>query len=220
MNTTVDPATALAAKAGVCTVLSGLFWTPPTGEYVRLLRDADAADALNEYCSLIGVRAESEIETLRDCVSTDDCEAMAERLNIESVELFGFGASDREAVPLYGSLWLGDRALVMDTVTQEVAAFYREQGFTSAHDSSDVIPDHISRELEFVAALFRIAAAAELDGDIDDSRHHQARAQEFLERFASRWWREFGELTERTAKEPFYVAAGGLLGKVAPALYA
>ncbi len=53
--------------------------------------------------------------------------------------------------PLNESVYLGDQQLVNTERTQQVARVYAAAGFSPAPEYHDLLPDHLSLELEFMA---------------------------------------------------------------------
>ncbi len=111
-------------------------------------------------------------------------------LRTEYTRLF-INAAPRSTIPPYASVYLdGDRCLYGRT-TEKTRDFYRESGYDLADESEPA--DHISHELDFLAAL------------TGEARHDDEEL--FLQTLFRPWFERFQEKSMKEARHPFYKAS-------------
>lgn len=93
------------------------------------------------------------------------------------------------------SVWIDEDHLMLQAPTFEVRAFMRRHGLAAA-DWRRMPDDHLSVELEFLAALLELGEAAE--------------ARRFLDEHLSRWLPSFASAVQARAATPLYRALAGL----------
>ncbi len=119
----------------------------------------------------------------------------------EHYQLFGFNLFPYESIFLDGAGLLGG------TVTEQVAARYRQIGYVA--DTAVASPDHISQELGALAHLCQAEADAWEDDRPHVARQMQARQRTFLGEHLLRWLPPF-ILAVRQRERPFYTALADL----------
>lgn len=126
-----------------------------------------------------------ETEYLREWLQ--QCPDLCSVLRLEYTRLF-ITAPRRSTVPPYASVHLDDGALLQGRTTQRIHDFYRGSGYELAAVSEPA--DHISLQLDFLAALAR-------DGRI-------AEEEQFLDTFFRPWFAIFKEKCFQATAHPVY----------------
>jgi len=193
-------------------MLSTFFWIPVPAERIHEWRNGDALDYFDEFCAVLGCDTGEAVRGLREAIGSDTVAEVERLLNIDSTYLFRIGADDVPASP-YGSVWLEPDRLLMGTTTREVAVVFREYGVKVAEETDDFVPDHISRELEFLALAWRNEASSLAEDDDVAAAGHREVAQRFFERHCAPWWERFADAVVGHAQTAFFRQAGLLLGE-------
>lgn len=156
-------------------------------QLMRYPEDAAGLSMLLEACLELtrALNWEDAAEELRRWLqeNPDACSA----LRLEYTRLF-ITAPRRSTVPPYASVHLDDGALLQGRTTQRIHDFYRGSGYELAAVSEPA--DHISLQLDFLAALAR-------DGRI-------AEEEQFLGTFFRPWFTIFKEKCFQAAAHPVY----------------
>lgn len=205
------------ARSGAAIVLSKIFWVPIPEEMIGAWRVDKTFAYLQEYFDVIGCDDGGAIATLVEDLCAGTQAATERRLNVESTYLFRIGDDEVPASP-YGSVWLEPERLLMGSTTQAVAVFYREHGARVADEAGDFIPDHISRELEFLAFMWRKEVEARGAGDLEAASRHKEAGQEFFLTHCAGWWPLFAQAVTAHAETTFFKSAGALLSCYTDAL--
>lgn len=129
-------------------------------------------------------------------------------------------AMSTHAVSPYESVYTSEEHLMMQAARDEVVAAYASSGFAKAGEYH-VPEDHISLELDFMAALGNRAAnavdtvlAAQVDTESDPlaEAERDMNAQiDFLERHLFVWAPQFCDELEKRAATPFYRGVSQML---------
>jgi TorA maturation chaperone TorD len=143
-------------------------------------------DFLDAYENLLaGLELDKEREELHNSRTSDD--DLLQTLRLEYTRLF-INAAPHVIAPPFASVWSdGDHDLQGKT-TARTRDFYRAHGY-DVPDSSEPV-DHISYELEFLAALTR-------EGNLEAE-------QEFIQTLFRPWFLKFHHKIEGETVHPYY----------------
>jgi TorA maturation chaperone TorD len=111
-------------------------------------------------------------------------------LQTEYTRLF-ISAAPRTTIPPYASIYLDGDGCLYGRTTERTRDFYRESGYDLADDSEPA--DHISHELDFLAAL------------AGEARYNDEEI--FLQTLFRPWFERFQEKSMKEARHPFYKAS-------------
>jgi TorA maturation chaperone TorD len=182
-------------RNGLYSLLAAVFRDAPGKDLLGHLLDP----ALQRDLAAAGLDAESISSLEPGAVSQ-------ETLSIEFSHLFvgpGKHVSPHESVQLGrgGTLWGPETVAVKRFI--EGAGFAYEGGYHG-------LPDHISVELEFLAQLASLEAAAWQAGDEEQASNCRRFQREFLDRHLGRWVAPFSERVGKMARLPFYAGMANL----------
>lgn len=114
----------------------------------------------------------------------------------------------------YASVRDGEgRGFLRGRTERSIADFYRENGFALPADS-DVFPDHIGVELEFLALLAAQEAQAHQDGAAEEVARLQEVELLFRERHVRTWVGDFARDVATGASTPFYRSLALLVARI------
>lgn len=188
--------------AGGFSILAGLLATPLEDEEVASLADGNQLAHLEEYASYLGLDVSDAITAMRDVLGGEEA---ARRLNVESTSLFNVRTPAPPAMP-YESVWREPEKLAMGKSAQQVARAYFHAEVRPSEEYGDAAPDHIARELSFVAVASReIVLALERD-DLETADHWVRIRNGFLVDHVSKWAPEFFEAIVEDDSSDFFSA--------------
>lgn len=179
------------ARAAIYGVLSRVFAGKPTSELLRALKKREMLDALSAF----------EVVMSPDFIAGDDTE-QAHELAVEFTRLF-IGPGPHIA-PYESVFVLGDGEdlpRLWGKATLEVADFYAEAGLSPAEQE---VPDHLSLELEAVAALAREEAEQWESGDTEEATRLRDLQKSFCSEHLERWVPEFCRAVSERSASGFY----------------
>ncbi len=157
----------------------------------------------------LGVFTDLDIEGIEALLQSSE-EKLIEDLAVEYARLFlgpGKHISPHESIHHkredgdWGTLWGAD--------TVDVKKFIEATGLSYEADYKGM-PDHISVEFEFMAALARREAQAWAENDEAIARSCVAMQKKFLEEHLTHWIPDFCEKVSQQAELPFYRAVAEL----------
>ncbi len=198
-------------------MLSRLFWTPLTRDTLLAMRDGDELDHLSEFFGVLGKDVSRHVAGLKDRLRDSEIGVVERDLNVDATYLFKIGFEDLPAPP-YGSVWLEPEGLLMGKTTASVALAYKIQGVEVDTDTADTIPDHLSRELEFVAHMYRRYTEAVDAGDDEAVEAVEEATRGFLDTYCLPWWPSFATAAGEHARTDFFRTASDLLLELCDAL--
>lgn len=193
------------AVAGAFAALGRMLATPLETDQVEALRDGESLLHFGEYLEALGVDASDQLQRMRNVLSAAELESVSQRLNIEATRLFHVHLPEPPAIP-YESVWREPERLAMGRSAVAVAAVYRESGIAPRETFADQAPDHIARELEFVAAAARSEASALQDGDAERAERWARVRGDFLSEHVQRWVPEFLQAVVADGRSEFFRA--------------
>jgi TorA maturation chaperone TorD len=183
---------ALLRRASVLRALAWTFTYPGPGHRAALLEALEALEGADAE-PLAGVTAAWR------AVDEDAARAAYSRLFL--------GAAP---CPLNEASWCNARNLSGAMELSDIQGFYRAFGFTLA-DSGRETGDHLSAELEFLAALLVKVAYARFQGWGEASEVTHSALARFLEAHPGRWISAFAaRLLALEAEPPYHQAASAL----------
>lgn len=178
--------------AGGFSVMARLLATPLEVSDVAALRDGSDIDHLEEYLGGLGLDASDEIAQMRSVLADGSVEQVAQRLNIECTRLFHIHLPEPPAIP-YESVWREPERLAMGRCTAEVARTYHEAGVHPSEQFADAAPDHIAREMAFVAVTAQREAMALQAEDAGEAQVWAQRREQFMREHVVLWVPSFFE---------------------------
>lgn len=186
-------------RGNVYGLLALIFRAPLSAPVLREVRTPVFQKALLRA----GVRLGEDFSTAAE-------ESLRDELTIDYTQLFH---GPRNHLPPFESINVGGAGATLNgKAASSVRQFLEASGFFFNEDS-DLLPDHLSVELEFMAELTRREGEYWRTGDADSARRSQTRQRLFLDRHLAAWGREFGRKIEQRATSPFYREAGRLLSE-------
>lgn len=211
METTIDEARFSEALSisGAFAEMARLFATPLEKAQIATLRGGEALDHLAEYLGVLDVDAQEDISRLRAALMNGSLEEVDERLNIESTRLFHVRLPEPPAIP-YESVWREPERLTMGRAARATAAIYRERGLYPSEEFGDTAPDHIARELDFVAIAARKEALALQDGDTAGADQWAVVRGEFVNEHIVPWVPAFFGAIVSDGTSEFFASAAGI----------
>lgn len=177
--------------------LYGLLARVYSSEPDKLLIEMVKAQPFKDAFSELGVELESDFTDRPE-------ELLLEELAVEFSRLFlgpGPHISPHESV--HHEIQEGKRGLLWGDSTVEVKRFIESTGLAIESDFN-LIPDHISVELEFMQLLTKEEAKAREEGDADGANRYLDMEREFLDRHVLAWVPSFCDKVMSTAQSGFY----------------
>ncbi|MBI2378647.1 MAG: molecular chaperone TorD family protein [Deltaproteobacteria bacterium] len=193
----VTPAEGL--RESLYRILGGLFEAPPSAELLESLEREEVFRQLAEDSEFLFGRALEGLGALEAGARLEYSDVITQ----EFARLF-VGPETLPAPP-WESVYRSPDRLVMQQPAYEVLEAYVATGL-GYDQMTKCPPDHVAKELGFMAAL--IAGPRELN--LDPALSH-ATQREFLDRHLSTWLPDFAEDLRRAASTPFYRGAAELL---------
>jgi TorA maturation chaperone TorD len=124
----------------------------------------------------------------------------------ERVRLF-VNAPGGVPAPPYGSWWLEET--LQGRSTEEVAAFYRQEGLQSSGGAGPA--DYLPAELEFLHFLLQHQRAARVTRSESLEQQGRESERQFLERFLLPWLPAFCSGARQATADPFWLSVFDLL---------
>lgn len=109
--------------------------------------------------------------------------------------------------PPWESVYTSPKRLMMQEAADKVIKIYHETGL--AISSADVMPDHISAELNFLAVLFQ-----KMNDDSEGNGGSLSIIEKFLDEHLKRWVPLFVSDMERSADSALYKALARVTGEI------
>jgi TorA maturation chaperone TorD len=192
-----------AERASLYGLLSRMFRTEPTLEFIHLFRSAAVQKALGDLNLSMG----------RAFMEADE-QILQERLAAEYTRLF---LAPPTHLPPYESCFVGGIKQPKETfepslqgkAAHETAAFYAENGITFSHEAN-LFPDHIAVELDALRLLCDLEAEAEGRGNPEEVLRCRQTAARFLAEHVNRWVPLFCDAVIESAGTGFYAVAAEL----------
>lgn len=197
--------TEVLSISGAFASLARALATPLEQDVVAALRTDEYSDHLAEYLELLDAGASSEVEAMKSALMDGTIEEVDTRLNIESTRLFHVHLPEPPAIP-YESVWREADRLALGRSAVEVAAVYRELGLYPSGSYGDTAPDHVARELDFVAIAARREAMALQDEDIEQAERWRRARESFMEQHVLTWVPRFLEAVADDGTSAFFSA--------------
>lgn len=190
----------LQARAHWYRLLAGAFAEEPSGPFLHELR--------SDAC--LGALAELGVAFGDDFLKPDE-PALVETLACEYTMLFVApgGFPPMESVRLQGGF--------RQSAVSEVRAFYAEEGFALQTGRFAAFEDHLSAQMQFVAALLDREAEALAGGDEKEAQRLAKCVRRFWVLHLGRWARGYAALVEDAADHSFFREMARLLGDFARA---
>ncbi len=143
-------------------------------------------DFLDAYQNLLsGLELERELEVFDNCRKNDD--NLLKTLRLEYTRLF-INAAPHVIAPPFASVWCDSDHDLQGRTTEKIRDFYRAHGY-DIKDATEPV-DHISYELEFLAALTR-------EGNLEAE-------EEFLKTLFRPWFTKFHQHLGRENIHPYF----------------
>lgn len=202
---------AAISHAGAFSILARLLWVPLEEPLIADCAEGELLDHFAEYCAVIGVEVSGQVSRMREALSGARADVVI-ALNVESTRLF-HTAVDELPAPPYESVWTDGEGLLGGPSTSAVALAYREAGLSVAEEPGASLPDHVSREFEFLAHAARSEArAVEAESHLDAEVWHE-RARTFMWAHTMRWVPQFFQAIIADGRSEFFgaLADAGLL---------
>lgn len=195
-----DLASLLAQRYSYYDLLRRIFlWQMPQGLFAELVeaakREQDDDDSVSSH--------DAALRSVLKQVAASDVPAVYRDIQIEYTRLF-LGPRHLPAPP-YESVYRSPQKLMMQDVTMDVRAFYRNNGFCVAQFGQEP-DDCIGIELEFMCALSKQSVQALTSQDCDQLATLVSAQHEFCELHLSRWVPQFCGDIVRDTKSEFWKA--------------
>jgi TorA maturation chaperone TorD len=173
----IDPQTRDTVRAEVYSLVAGLLAGAPSRDQLASLAKEGILDLLRQRMEESGLGDLPELSELTAAMGTTDetSEALRREFNVL------FLGPGKLSAPPWESVYLSPDRLVMQAPAQEVLREYVDAGL--GYDGMiGCPPDHVAKELGFMAALISVVA----HDDADQGAIHQ-RQQHFLLHHLLRW---------------------------------
>ncbi|WP_303906444.1 TorD/DmsD family molecular chaperone [Thiohalomonas denitrificans] len=189
-----DTVEALRSRAHWYRLLAGAFAEEPQSGFLRELR--------GEHC--LADLAELGVDFDADFLGRDE-EVLAEELAAEYTMLFiaPGGFPPVESVRLQGGY--------RQSAVNETRDAYAAEGFAVQSGRFATFEDHLSVEMQFIAALLERQAEALSAGDVKDARRLDKVVKRFWVKHLGRWSRGFAQTVEGATEYSFYREMARLL---------
>ncbi|MBI4820823.1 MAG: molecular chaperone TorD family protein [Deltaproteobacteria bacterium] len=188
-----------ALRETVYRVLQGVFREPPSSSLLEQLERECLFEELSKESELVFGRSIGGLTLMQSGARPD----LAEALRLEYAKLF-VGPDKLEAPP-WESVYRSPDRLVMQKPALEVLERYLEAGL--GYDGiTSCPPDHVARELDFMASLISRSRSGELDPARSASMQ-----REFAAAHLCSWLPSFARDVTRAATLPYFLGAAELL---------
>ena len=197
----IDPQTRDTVRAEVYSLVAGLLAGAPSRDQLASLAKEGILDLLRQRMEESGLGDLPELSELTATMGTTDetSEALRREFNVL------FLGPGKLSAPPWESVYLSPDRLVMQAPAQEVLREYVDAGL--GYDGMiGCPPDHVAKELGFMAALIGSAA----DGN-DHGEAARERQQDFLRRHLLQWLPRFCGDLELADTARFYRIVARLL---------
>lgn len=191
-----DLARSAEGRAGLYGLLALLFRRPLDATTLHAMQSDELAAALTE-CGI-------QIDEL---LATDNLDLL-ELLAVDFTQLFH---GPRQHLPPYESVQTGHGdSELYGAVTEQVRRVFEAHGF---EPGSNELPDHLSVELQFMAALAQAEATAWANGQAAEARALREEQSTFLKEHLGCWAPAFGRQVQTRAETRLYRGLGALLAE-------
>ncbi len=188
------PAEIARSRQGFYRFFSLALAPPEEGEFVQLTTAADLLDSLEpsryafwpQWCAVT-----SELR------SSDGIDGLA----AEHVRLFGAGAGGVLCPPVESFYRAGGQHETTGTIVTAIERDYRELGVAAGG-----VPDHVTTQLEIMAAMCAREHQAWEARRVDDAIRYLETERQFLRRHPARWVPELRERVHAAGASDFYAA--------------
>jgi TorA maturation chaperone TorD len=191
----------------------------PDAEWVATLLDRRWPDTFISATRSLGIKS-NRIQQAIHSISNEPVAALR-ALEIEYTFLF-ISAVPHVPAPPYASAYAGQGTL-MGKPAEAATEAYRSAGLEMS-PQSDVLPDHVAVELDFLAWLGEQAAAGSQAGQVPGMHGYLETQQKFLKDHVQQWIPEFCLRVKKAARLDLYYefarVAEQLFGKAAKIIYA
>ncbi|RJQ53663.1 MAG: hypothetical protein C4521_07280 [Actinobacteria bacterium] len=195
--------------SGACAILAKMLWVPLDHAFVSELTQGAVLGYLREYLETAEVDCSTALEAIQRYSESASVSDLVEELNVESTRLFK-ASFPKVPAPPYESAWREGEGLLMGGPAMSVAQEYRDAGLVVPADSSDLCPDHVARELEFLAHSARKEVGAAGQNDFYQARAWRHVRIRFESEHLSQWIPSFFDAVNRHARLPFFPVVGDM----------